>query len=68
MPILPLAPMERLLKKAGAPRVGEDAKLALAEVLEDFAQRLGQKAALLAGHAGRKTVKAEDIKLAGKER
>ena len=66
MSILPLAPMERLLKKAGAPRVGEDAKLALAEILEDFAQRLGQKAAALAVHAGRKTVKAEDIKLAGR--
>ncbi len=66
MPILPLATMERLLKKAGAPRVGEDAKLALAEVLEDFAQKLGKQATELASHASRKTVKAEDIKLAAK--
>ena len=61
-----LAAMERLLKKSGAERVSEDAKQALKEVLEDQAIELGKKATQFALHAGRKTVKANDIKLASK--
>jgi histone H3/H4 len=63
---LPLAPVERLIRKAGAERVSEDAAEALADVLEDMAVDLAQKAAQLAKHAGRKTVTAEDIKLASR--
>lgn len=62
--ILPLAAMEKLLKKAGAPRVSESAKEALREVLEARALEVGSKAFLLAEHSGRKTIKAEDIRLA----
>lgn len=65
--IIPLAAMEKLLKKAGAPRVSEDAKSAMKEVLEDYGERLGQKAIRIANHAGRKTVKEVDIKLAMRE-
>ena len=65
--IIPLAAMEKLLKKAGAPRVSEDAKAAMKEVLEDYGIRLGQKAIRIAEHAGRKTVKETDIKLAMRE-
>jgi histone H3/H4 len=61
---IPLAAMERLLKKAGAERVSEDAKAALRDSLEEFALRIGQDAIRYSNHAGRKTVKAEDIKLA----
>ena len=64
--ILPLAAMERLLKKCGAPRVSEDAKDALKDVLENYAEEIGQKAVRIAQHSGRKTVKAGDIKLAVK--
>ncbi|MEK6826549.1 MAG: histone-like protein, partial [Nanoarchaeota archaeon] len=35
--ILPLAAMERLLKKYGASRVSEDAKVVLRDVLEEKA-------------------------------
>ncbi|MBR9681108.1 MAG: histone family protein [Candidatus Altiarchaeota archaeon] len=61
---LPLAPMKRLVKGAGAARVSEDAADALREVLEDFASEVASKAVQLARHAGRKTVTKDDIKLA----
>ena len=63
---IPLAAMERLLKDAGAVRVSESAKQALKDSLEEYALRLGESASKYAVHAGRKTVKAEDIKLATK--
>ena len=66
--ILPLAGMERLMKAAGADRVGEDAKDELRDQLEDLAFEISQKALKFALHAGRKTIKAEDIKLAGKHK
>ena len=61
---IPLAAMERLLKNAGAQRVSEEAKIALKQALEDYAQKIGEGATRYAAHAGRKTVKADDIKLA----
>ena len=65
--VLPLAGMEKLLKKAGAPRVSESAKIELREVLEDIAERIGSRALKLSQHSGRKTIKASDIKLAAKD-
>ena len=61
---LPHAPIERLIRKAGAERVSEDAAKALAAVLEELAAGISNKAVKLAKHAGRKTITAEDIKLA----
>lgn len=59
-----LAAMERLLKRAGAQRVSEKAKEELKEALESYAREVGENAIKYAKHAGRKTVKDEDIKLA----
>lgn len=61
---LPLAPLDRLLRKAGAPRVSESAAEALAEIFEQLGLKIGSQAMKLAKHAGRKTLTAEDIKLA----
>jgi len=61
---LPIAPIDRLMRNAGAARVSEDASKIMAEALEEYATTIARKATEVARHAGRKTVKAEDIKLA----
>jgi histone H3/H4 len=61
---LPKAAIVRIAKKAGAERVGEDAADALVKVAEAYIADLSKKAAGFAAHAGRKTIKAEDVKLA----
>lgn len=66
MSILTLAAMDKLLRKYGAQRVSESAKKAMAEVLEEYAEKICQKSVQLAKHGGRTTIKAEDIKLASK--
>ena len=64
--LLPLAAMEKILKKSGAERVSDKAKIALKQVIEEKAEEISQRAIKFAMHAGRKTVKAGDIKLAVK--
>jgi len=63
-PVLPLAPVERIIRKAGAERVSEGAGMELARVLEDYGIEVSREAMTLAKHAHRTTVKDEDIRLA----
>lgn len=58
---IPTAPVTRLMRNAGAERVSEDASQALVEVLEEYGEKVAAKSVSLAKHAGRKTVKAEDV-------
>ena len=63
-PILPIAPVERIVRKAGADRVSEDAGIELAKVLEEYGLEVSREAISLAKHAKRTTVKEEDVRLA----
>jgi len=65
--ILPVAAMEKLLKKGDSKiRISEPAKDELRIFLEDQAEILAKDAARFALHAGRQTIKAEDVRLAAK--
>ena len=66
-PELPLALMARLIKNAGASRVSEDAKITLAQILEDLAKETSKRAASIAARSKRKTIKADDIRIAARE-
>jgi histone H3/H4 len=64
---LSIAPMHRICKKAGAERVSESAAKELAETLESVGMKISKEAIDYAMHAGRKTVKAEDIEIAARK-
>lgn len=63
---LGLSPMYRILKKSGAERVSDESANELRMMTEEVAGAIAKSAVELASHAGRKTVKAEDVKLASK--
>lgn len=63
MPITRVA-AKRILKEAGAERVGDDAAEELAEIVNKYAYSVAKKAVNLSAHAKRKTIKKSDIDLA----
>lgn len=63
---LGLSAMYRILKKAGAERVSDESADELRRVIEEIANSIAKNAVELSSHAGRKTVKGEDVKLASK--
>ena len=65
--LIPLAAMESLMKKAGAPRVSESSKKTLKTLLEEYGANLTKEALLLSSHAKRKTIHSSDLELASKK-
>lgn len=63
---LPLAAVDRIIRKAGGERVSESAVEELAEHLEEVGVKVSQKARVFANHANRKTITGDDIRLAVK--
>jgi len=61
---LPLAAVDRIIRKAGGGRVSESASAELAEILEEYGIKIAQQANVLAKHANRKTITDSDIRLA----
>lgn len=60
------APLHRILRKAGAARVSEEAVEELRKTLEEIGLKIASQAIELAQHAGRRTVRREDVEKAAK--
>ena len=63
---LGLSAMYRILKKSGAERVSDESANELRRITEEIATEIAKGAVDMTKHAGRKTVKSEDVKLASK--
>ena len=64
--VIPKASVSRIILKAGAKRVSQDAVDALTDYLMDEALRISKRANDISRHAGRKTIHDGDVKLAAK--
>jgi DNA-binding protein len=64
--LIPKAPTARIMLNAGASRVSKDAMFFFGTMLEEYALDISKKAAMIAKHSGRKTIKGKDLRLAMK--
>jgi histone H3/H4 len=64
MAALDVLDVERIIRKAGAERVSEGAGQKLAEVLEEKAQEIAERAVRLARYAHKRTLTRADIEIA----
>ncbi len=65
--IIPVAPIDRLIRKAGATRVSDKGAERLAQILEEVGEFLAQSAAEITEVSGRKTITERDIDVAYKQ-
>jgi histone H3/H4 len=56
--------VERIMKKAGAERVSADATETLIVLMEEYGMFLSREAKKMSDHAGRKTLRGSDIRMA----
>lgn len=63
---LGLSAMYRILKKAGAERVSDESAEELRRTIEEIAITIAKSAVDMSNHAGRKTIRGDDVKLAAK--
>jgi len=61
---IPLAPLERILRQEGGYRVSEEAAEKLRDVVENLAREIAKVSVDMSRHAGRRTIKAEDVEVA----
>lgn len=67
--MISLLSLERIAKKAGVKRISRKALEELRELVVDYGNDVAEQAVKLSRHAGRKTVKEEDVRfVAGKTR
>ena len=64
---LGLSAMYRIVKKSGAQRVSDESADELRRIIEDIAIAIAKSAVEMSIHAGRKTVRSDDVKLASKQ-
>jgi len=64
--IIPVAPVDRLIRKAGAGRVSDKGAEKLAQILEEVGENIAKQAHELTKHAHRKTITDKDVELAYK--
>jgi histone H3/H4 len=58
------AAVERIIKKAGADRVSTDATETLTLLMEEYGSFIAKEAKKMSDHAGRKTLRGSDIRMA----
>jgi histone H3/H4 len=61
---LSLSAVERIIKKGGAERISADATETLADLMEEYGIFLSKEAKKMSDHAGRKTLRGSDIRMA----
>ena len=61
--MLPVASIDRIVRKAGIERISADALKELSKVVEELGCELALEAAQAARHAKRKTILRKDIRL-----
>jgi len=64
---LPIAAIHRIIRKTGAERVSESAARELGRILEELGVKIGREALDWSMHAGRRTVRDDDVALAAKK-
>lgn len=65
---LEIAAVDRIIRKGGTERVSESVSRELAEILEEKGIEIARQATDWTSHAGRKTVREEDIRQASRKR